>query len=244
MLEATTDRQRSNSVLLAIVVAFALSLESTGQAAPITFQFETLVDARQFGGPASTPLQFTYTFDSELADGTGPLPGRLGVGSYGPIDGTMNFLGESFALPLASGIVIENDGSLSFTEDSYRAAASGANIAIASVDYVRVEFTFGLADFQRTMFTDTSLPLTPWFVPAVDRVAITLQGDRAGGSFARAFDATRDFSLVVVDQLIPEPSPAWLMVAGMLGLAVRRPSGYVNQTKARPQLKARGGITS
>ena len=70
----TTTRQTLTGAAMACCAAIVLASPTRPLLAEdVTFQFTTTINASRVGGPADAPLVVTYTFDSDLENGTGSL---------------------------------------------------------------------------------------------------------------------------------------------------------------------------
>ena len=202
-------RMRCAATLFALV-----ALPCGASAVPITMIFSSGVSEAPTGpGSAwlSGPVRLTYTFDSDLPNGSGPPPMTPGLASYGPISATLDFRGTSFALPLHSGITISQ------LPHVYILNARAQNVTIDGTLFANLSFSFALFDNENQVFNSLALPLDTAFVSAIDRFQVSLVAD---GRMATGGSPSSTFTLVV-----PENSSAALLAAGLLalcGLRVRR----------------------
>jgi hypothetical protein len=178
---------KSRTVFGALATAAALCVASTAGAAPLTFLYQTTIDATAIGGSATEALSLEYTFDTTLVNGSGPTFPNPQVGSYGPISGTLTLGGDSVSLvtgnPFSTGITVINDGGGSSLIDSYDVRGGNASAFSGTIAGFNVTFfRFILADIDATMFSNTDLPGTLGFLPEVNfqQVRLTLDTDGNG----------------------------------------------------------------
>jgi hypothetical protein len=99
---------RTKLIMLGMLISVA------AHAAPLTFQFATTIDATPVGGSATAPLTVIYTFDSALADGSGPgNPVSPTLGSYGPLTMQIQIGGQTISATGGGISVFDNAGTTS-----------------------------------------------------------------------------------------------------------------------------------
>lgn len=168
------NRQLTASLFaLTTVLSFAVigAPPSAAATTPISFQFTTYVDATAVGGSASTPMRVIYQFNADLAPGSGGSGSGDAFASYGPLEKIIFEVGNECVAMAGAGTEIDvfNDAGTTVVEDSYVVSADGTAVAGKTMFGQNLEFArIHLADEQRTMFSDTSLPTSPKFAEAAD----------------------------------------------------------------------------
>ena len=139
----------------ATLVALAAWTGSVG-AVPVTMVFTSAV-AEAPAGPGTVPLsgevRLTYSFDSTLAMGSGPVPTSPGLASYGPIAATLDFRGTSIALVSGNGITIYQ------LPHAYIVGGRAQDVTIDGSPYANLSFSFALFDSDNQVFSQLALPL-------------------------------------------------------------------------------------
>ena len=206
----------------------SLLLTGLAPAATVFMRFETTIDASEHGGSASTPLVVTFSFDSELAPGTGPAEeNEANSKSYGPLSSMEIKLGSetiSGVGDAGSGISVWND-----TPDG-----DGIRIAVGPLPTPEETFLgmgvsglmILLADPTGTLFSDASLPTSLNILSSAGMYQQTDFSLTAIGSFLVVMEQDftpvedrRPFTLTVV----PEPGSLALCGIAALGTAgIRR----------------------
>ena len=161
----STSRQTPTGAALACCAAILLAtLTRPLLAEDLTFRFTTTVDASSVGGPANAPLVATYTFASDLQNGTGSFLTTDSLGSYGPIYMTLQ-VGDQ-RLTATGDILVGNNGGVG-KQDIYDVRFYGASYGgpvPGQLFGLDVEFfLFQLTDSDGTMFNSTAMPLSPDF---------------------------------------------------------------------------------
>jgi hypothetical protein len=230
-----------NAVFGAAAIAVALGVASApALAAPVTFLYQTTIDATAIGGSATEALSLEYTFDTTLANGTGPFGTNSATGSYGPLTATLTLGSESVGItqggPASTGITVINNGGTTFVADNYGVRGGSTSNFAGTLGGANVKFfQFSLIDDDATMFSDTSLPDTLGFLSGVDRLQVSLDLDTDNNGTADLHQGYSEFNntppenltpftvTVVADTQVPEPAAAALFGLGLIGLrALRR----------------------
>ena len=219
----STKRQMLTGAALGCCAAILLASPTTRLLADdVTFQFTTTISATPVGGPANAPLVVTYTFNSQLAIGTGP-----GTDSYGPLRMKIEVGDQSVtAFGLNSGILVGNNWG-GGTEDGYQPQVdNSADVSgqLFGLDFMF--FRFLLVDTDGTMLTSSELPLSPDFASGADfiQVIIALYDPTTGEVFELQIDEFPDtpselktpFTLTLVDDPISLISELSLSVQALV----------------------------
>lgn len=145
----------------ALVLA-SLLFTGLAPAATVIMRFETTIDASEHGGSASAPLVVTFSFDSELAPGTGQAEeNEPNQKSYGPLSSLEIKLGAeviSGVGQVGSGMAVWND-----TVDG-----DGIQIALGPLPTPEetilgmgvTDLRILIADPTGSLFSDASLPVS------------------------------------------------------------------------------------
>ena len=195
-----------------ILLAVLVSLPS--QAAPLTFQFDSMIDTTAFGGASATPLSVTYTFDSASPEGSGPFSGP---GSYGPL--TMQIrVGSETVSASGGGIFLWNH----IDSDGYDVRPSDSMFSGQLFGRDITNFRFLLVDQDATMFSSTALPLSPQFATFADFQQTEMSFADGSALAIEEFPETplgqrTPFTLMQV----PEPSTLALLSIGVLVISSR-----------------------
>jgi hypothetical protein len=205
------------------LLSFGLLISSVSQAALLTFRFETTMDTTAYGGAANTPLSVLYTFDSTAPNGSGPGAVDSTSGSYAMLNLEIR-LGDQFTSAsgagMSNGISLFNDTG-PYIEDGYEALSVGpfsGQIFGRDIHY----FVFQLTDKNHTMFSDTSLPLSPDFAAAADYQHVGFYfPDLTSFSLVEFAAMPAEQRTPFTLNLVPEPSSLMLILSGGVFLAVR-----------------------
>jgi hypothetical protein len=200
-----------------VVALISILTSVTLQALPVTFQFSTTVDATPLGGGPATPLIATYTFDSDLPNGSGPTgPVDSTCGSYGTLFMQIQ-LGNEIVTASGGGISVFNDAGTTFVEDSYDVRPDDGIFSGQLLGHDITFFRFLIVDLDRTMFSSTALPLMPGFATSGDYQQTEIQF--ADGSYLGVeefFDTPSDQRVPFTLTIVPEPSTVALLAIGGL----------------------------
>jgi hypothetical protein len=143
--------------MLRLLIAATLLIASTAFATPVTFTFHTMVDATAIGRGDNVPLVVTYTFDSNLVNGTG----SFGTNSYAPVSMKLSLDGRTVTGSGGSIFMWDQAGS-----DGYDVRAE--NFSALLFGRKLTFFRFLIVDQQSTMFDGITLPVQPGFAAAGD----------------------------------------------------------------------------
>lgn len=163
--------RRLLTLFAAILFALATAPPSTAATTLVSFQFTTYVDATAVGGSPTTPLRITYQFDPALAPGSGGFGAGDNFASYGPLESMILEVGTECVAVRGDGtdITVFDDAGTTIVEDSYVVSAGEASLAGRTLFGGPLEsFRILLADNERTMFSDTSLPTSNAFAEVAD----------------------------------------------------------------------------
>lgn len=146
---------------------------------PVSFQYRTTFDATSVGGKALTPGRLIYTFDSDLAPGSGLLGSGPGFSSYGPLSQMFLEVGNRCVTVSGPGTAITVfDDSGNPLKDLYEVRADISLGATTSSRLFGLDLDFLqflLIDTDTTMFATTALPLTPDFADLAERQQVVLR---------------------------------------------------------------------
>ena len=171
----TTTRRTLTGAALAFCAAILLASPTRPLLAEdVTFQFTTTIDASSVGGPVNAPLVATYTFDSQLANGTGPF----GIDSYGPLRMWLQVGDQSVTASgnPGSGILVGNNWGNGTTDgDGYDVRFENFGDVSGQLFGLDVLFfRFLLVDSDGTMLTSSDLPLSPAFASGTEFIQIDM----------------------------------------------------------------------
>ena len=212
----------------ALILA-SLLLTGLAPAATVIMRFETTIDASEHGGLVSAPLVVTFSFDSELAPGTGPAEANdPNDKSYGPLSSMEIKLGNE----IISGTGISGSGISIWNEtsdgDGFRVVVGPFPTPEDTVLGMGVTgFGFLIADPSGTLFSDASLPASLNIVSSTglyQQTSFSFTVDHLGAVLAvseMAFTPVgerRPFTLTV----IPEPGALAICGVAAVGAAGRR----------------------
>jgi hypothetical protein len=203
---------RIGRAALAAALAFVLlGVPGHAQAAPITFIFQSTIDATKLGGAASTPFIVEYSFDSSLSGGSGPSGGPGGT-SYGPISGTLTVGSESVSFGgSGAGIFVRNNvGAV----DEYDVRASGFGSFTGTLFGFSLDFfNFTIFDSDLNMLANESLPTNPAFALLGDFAQLRAESDCPDHCLFNQVNSA-GFSLTDVSP-VPLPGTLPLFISGL-----------------------------
>jgi hypothetical protein len=184
-MTATKREMLTRSALALFAAILLTSLTTPLQADDVTFQFRTTIDASPVGGPADAPLVVTYTFDSNLQNGTGSFQPNEALGSYGPISVILQVADQCVT---ATGDFLVGNNWGDGTEDGYDVRFDGVNASGQLFGLNVGFFRFLIVDSQAAMFNSTAIPTSPDFAVLADfqQLELTLF-DPATGGFGLGF---------------------------------------------------------
>ena len=203
-----------------------LAVPSGVQAVPITFLFQSTIDASKLGGAANAPFSVEYTFDSGLSNGSGP--GGV-AGTYGPVSGTLSVGSESVTFGGSDAFITvgNNFGG----EDRYDVRANGfAPFTGTLFGFSLFFFNFTIIDDSLNMLADDSLPTSPAFALLGDHAQMRVEApDCPDHCLFTQVNRASEFSLTSV----PAPATLPLFVSG-LGMMSWLSWRKSRQAKVRP----------
>jgi hypothetical protein len=173
-------RQAALVLVVSMVVSMVVGWSSAASAEPVSFQYRTTVDATDVGGEPLTPVRLIYTFDSNLAPGSGFTGSGPIFSGYGPLSGVVLEVGNRCVRVSGPGTAISvfNDAGFDPVTDSYDVRADTSAGAVVSGPLFNLTLTFFrflLVDNDSTMFTSTALPLTPDFAALAELQHVELR---------------------------------------------------------------------
>ncbi len=197
---------------------------STSWATPITFKYESTTDASMVGGSSTVPVSLLFTFDSNLANGTGDIATSPTIGSYGPWSGTLMVGTDVVSLTGGSINVFNDAGSEPPLIDSYEVRWQGNS----SGDFFGSNLSFFrilLVDTDHDMFSSINLPNEPSFATKIDFIQddYFLTDNQRFGQSEFPGSTPRSFTLTSVSA-VPEPENYAMLLAGLglLGWRLRK----------------------
>lgn len=201
--------RRFLTLFAAILFALATAPPGTAATTLVSFQFTTYVDATAVGGSPTTPLRITYQFDPALAPGSGGFGAGDNFASYGPLESMILEVGTECVAVRGDGtdITVFDDAGTTFVEDSYVVSAGGASLAGRTLFGGPLEsFRILLADNERTMFSDTSLPTSNAFAEVADyqQTSVELTDPKKRSIYLDAGDAPFQLSSIDLSGNIAE----------------------------------------
>jgi hypothetical protein len=163
----------------------------------VTFQFRTTIDASPVGGPVNASLVATYTYDSNLQNGTGGFDTSSGFGSYAPIQMVLQ-VGDQCVTATGEFLIGDNWGDGS--EDGYDVRFEGisrfdGSSASGQLFGLNVEFfRFVIVDSQAAMFSSNAVPVSPDFAILADyqQIDMGLLNPKTGEGFFLGFSEQED----------------------------------------------------
>jgi hypothetical protein len=197
------------------LVAFSapLLVANNCLAAPVSLRFQTTIDASFFGRSDAEPFVATFTYDSALANGTGPTAISPTISSYGPLTMVLA-IGEDVATATGGGVTLNDlpPGAgvdvLHVMADSNGYGSSQDDWSGEILGYDVGGFILQVFDNQSIMFDGLDLPTSASFVAEADSAALSLYLHDGGALF---FEVT-NFAL----RSVPEPSTSLLLGAAAL----------------------------
>jgi hypothetical protein len=145
-------------------------------AAPVTYRFETTIDARSKGLGEYESLAVVYTFDTGVSAGTGPFGSTANSNSYGLISLSITIADQTVS-GTGGGITVFNDALITYIEhtaieDGYdvRAENYSGTLFGETVTF----FRFLLVDNDYDMLSGTGLPLNTDFNLQADYQAVDI----------------------------------------------------------------------
>jgi Ca2+-binding RTX toxin-like protein len=164
----------------------------------ITFRYDSTTDASGVGGSPTEAVSVIFTFDSNLANGTGSVDPSPTNGSYGPWSGTLR-VGTDVVSLTGGTIEVFNDAGTDTFEDGYDfrwSSGEGSSDTLfgSNLSFFRIL----LVDTDHDMFSSVNLPNDPSFATKSDFIQddyFLTNGQSFGksefpGSSARSFTLT------------------------------------------------------
>lgn len=186
-------RAAAASLLVLGLAGFGVTAPATA-ATPLEFIYSSTLDATPIGGGTDDALIIIYRFRPDLA----PTDSTPNAASYGPLESVRVQIGTQPCSVVNTGgsqITVFND----LSEDSYAvSAAPPSGSPSTGLDITFAQFV--IADNDRTMFSDTSLPTTPNFAQR----AVFGQNDISIGRGPQRVSLNKSFTafrLSVFDQI-------------------------------------------
>jgi hypothetical protein len=188
---------------LGVLLLLVVTPPTVAAQSAITFQFDTTIDATPAGGPPEAPIRATFSFDPNLAPGSGQFMSTPSAESYGPITMTLQVGSESVSASGPGnviGIGVFDNAGTTFLEDGYGVQSSQGSTYVGQLFGYDVEMIdIHIIDSDLDMFGGTALPLTPEFASRADQtyVQILLIDAFGNGVFLSNFGENRPFSLTI-----------------------------------------------
>ena len=206
---STTRRLAVAALSLAVMLP---AISNTGQAAPITFAYEGIVDSTTGGAVFDAfqgeTLRIQYTYDSDAIDNN-PVANQ---GSYAGISLSVSVTG-GYAATLGFDLTTEDAGlGDHFTVDS-NTTLPGPHQTVDGLDLTG--FLLTITDITSTMFSNDSLPL---FQPIPNLLSTMVLTFSDGGTSSGTIQA----NTVTVADVVPEPGALVIFGLGLAGLGITR----------------------
>ena len=211
----------------------------------ITFRYDSTTNASGVGGSPTEAVSVIFTFDSNLANGTGSFDPSPTSGSYGPWSGTL-MVGTDVVSLTGGTIEVFNDAGTDTSEDGYdfrwdsaRGESSGILFG-STLSFFRIL----LVDTDHDMFSSVNLPNDPSFATKSDFIQddyFLTNGQSFGqsegpGTSARSFTFTGDSAIPDPEKLYGE--------AGNDHLVTYKGNDYLNGGADQDRLEAGSGNDS